>query len=1088
MIRIRRLIRDGARYIAGLGALAVPMIAFADPLGNIGTVPSSSDFPTMWTAGDPAPIAAALNAIAMLFGHGDVAGSFIAGGMSALSLVGLVGVLLHSIFKMRLMIGEYVLMMIIAILMFYPTTSVRVVSYFNANGAAGSPPLYVDNVPIGVAYALGIAGMINYRVTSGIETAFSTASSDNNFMSLGTDGFAKPLKIMLAMRTMYDCNVHQSTCTNLLNFMHYCKTGGANQSSVLDMTQLDKPAPGAGIAGLLLSQPLNYTVYIDQSVPSASPALVPCQTAANGLVNSMQQYVQNKPVFEMLSPGGVTMGQDLATVTAMVDSTVDTPGTTYTGPDAAYQTQAQYYQNLAAQIGGDANTFMMNQVFSPAALAAIRADANPNAAAAFQQIMGEAYERARISMAASGSMFVNFMTSAMNLMTFLFAALAPIVAIIAIGAGLAAVRIYVMYFLFGLWTQTWMPIAAIISYYTQVSFNSMIRGSRVSGMMFAPSQIDHLYDNVANMLASSGSMMASAPLISFSVLTGSIFAMTSLANRSSGNGEQYVDSGRLAPTVDRASNAGAIESAYANNTGTAWSGFSSWSRGSGGGLATTSAGMGVGGLLGGAAPVAMTGADVGAMASVSTSTSLGQGVAERASAQASYQRSLGSAMERIGQYAQQYGVGAASQLTTSLMSKWDVGNDVKSSVGARVEDTLRNSSNMQNQTTTSESASGKLGLGRIFGGGGNGGSASRGGGDIGAGVGADVSQSMNKSTTVGGGTSEVKGYDVSGHASDGQGGQQVRQGSTSSEARRQESASETARAFEQMAEAYQRVQASERSLQASSNVAAQAQVSLGVLAQRGQQSTQDVQQSALSAARSDAGRIAGIATGHDSTRSSALLEKAFRGVDTQGFTPYNMGRMMRNASELVQSNDTGEQAVGYAMAGAVARSIQYPGGGKAISQNAQYLASASQELEAVRSSMTPGLSGRESANTRGLEKTVPAAVADGAKNLGVKAGDYAPIARHLTEGSVGARAAGVGGKVDSVGAGFAAGSASEKTRQTAIQHDGMVEQIHAREKAVHGEDSQLPSFTKAPAASDVRKSVEDFSAKNVDGQSIGGGG
>ncbi|WP_321927219.1 conjugal transfer protein TraG N-terminal domain-containing protein [Burkholderia sp. BCC1998] len=1061
-VKTRRLIRDGARCIAGLGALAVPMVAFADPLGNIGTVPSSSDFPTMWTAGDPAPIAAALNAIAMLFGHGDVAGSFIAGGMSALSLVGLVGVLLHSIFKMRLMIGEYVLMMIIAILMFYPTTSVRVVSYFNANGAASSPPLYVDNVPIGVAYALGIAGMINYRVTSGIETAFSTASSDNNFMSLGTDGFAKPLKIMLAMRTMYDCNVHQSTCTNLLNFMHYCKTGGTNHQSVLDMTQLDEPAPGAGIVGLLLSQPLNYTIYIDQSVASAPPALVPCQTAANGLVNSMQQYVQNKPVFEMLSPRGVTMGKDLATVTAMVDSTVDTPGTTYTGPDAAYQTQAQYYQNLAAQIGGDANTFMMNQVFSPAALAAIRADANPNAAAAFQQIMGEAYERARISMAASGSMFVNFMTSAMNLMTFLFAALAPIVAIIAIGAGLAAVRIYVMYFLFGLWTQTWMPIAAIISYYTQVSFNSMIRGSRVSGMMFAPSQIDHLYDNVANMLASSGSMMASAPLISFSVLTGSIFAMTSLANRSSGNGEQYVDSGRLAPTVDRASNAGAIESAYANNTGTAWSGFSSWSRGSGGGLATTSAGMGVGGLLGGAAPVAMTGADVGAMASVSTSTSLGQGVAERASAQASYQRSLGSAMERIGQYAQQYGVGAASQLTTSLMSKWDVGNDVKSSVGTRMNEALGNSTSFRNQTATSQRGGLDFSMSGMSGSSGSGNTqVAKSGGKVGlgAGVSADVSQAMGKATDVSASVSEGRGYDQSGHAGSGSSGQQVTQGGTSSEARRQESASEAARAFEQMAEAYQRVQASERSLQASSNVAAQAQVSLGVLAQRGQQSTQDVQQSALSAARSDAGRIAGIATGHDSTRSSALLEKAFRGVDTQGFTPYNMGRMMRNASELVQSNDTGEQAVGYAMAGAVARSIQYPGGGKAISQNAQYLASASQELEAVRSSMTLGLSGRESANTRGLEKTVPAAVADGAKNLGVKAGDYAPIARHLSEAAVAAHGGGVRSGVENVKSGFADGAKGEKNEEKAIHRAELVDDIRTRDKVLHGGDSQLPSFT-----------------------------
>ncbi|WP_321812832.1 conjugal transfer protein TraG N-terminal domain-containing protein [Burkholderia sp. BCC1985] len=949
-MKIHRLIRHGARCIAGLGALAVPMVAFADPLGNIGTVPSSSDFPTMWTAGDPAPIAAALNAIAMLFGHGDVAGSFIAGGMSALSLVGLVGVLLTSIFKMRLLIGEYVLMMIIAILMFYPTTSVRVVSYFNANGAAGSPPLYVDNVPIGVAYALGIAGMINYRVTSGIETAFSTASSDNNFMSLGTDGFAKPLKIMLAMRTMYDCNVHQSTCTNLLNFMHYCKTGGTNHQSVLDMTQLDEPAPGAGIVGLLLSQPLNYTIYIDQSVASAPPALVPCQTAANGLVGSMQQYVQNKPVFEMLSPRGVTMGKDLATVTAMVDSTVDTPGTTYTGTDAAYQTQAQYYQNLAAQIGGDANTFMMNQVFSPAALAAIRADANPNAAAAFQQIMGEAYERARISMAASGSMFVNFMTSAMNLMTFLFAALAPIVAIIAIGAGLAAVRIYVMYFLFGLWTQTWMPIAAIISYYTQVSFNSMIRGSRVSGMMFAPSQIDHLYDNVANMLASSGSMMASAPLISFSVLTGSIFAMTSLATRSSGNGEAYVDSGRLAPTVDKASNAGAFEGSYQANTG------------------LPAAGPGYLNAL--RSGTALSNADVTQSPTLQQGSSYSDGMTQNVAAQLQHQRSVSDYSKAMAQFSQRFGRQAAFQKNADFSSSGTISSDASDAASKAISSVDGQGSAVANQHSTEAGGSIRLALpGKI------GPSVSLGG--------TSRTNDQNSTSHDERGSSDATGR-TGKSARDDTSGRTGTSGSVGLSGNREEAESQVRELGLQTSRTASLMQSTQRAISASETTGAQNSISLGALAQNAQQMSQDKQIGALSRARQAIGTLANVASGGNAEQAQALIGKATDGVPKDGsYSPGAMFALYRNAQAMLRSGNMAEHALGYAIASKLAEATGY-GDAQGLGRNASVLAQSAATLDNARASLgQPGLSPEQLRQSAALPGKVDGAVDKAAQKFGV---------------------------------------------------------------------------------------------------------
>ncbi|WP_396334054.1 conjugal transfer protein TraG N-terminal domain-containing protein [Burkholderia anthina] len=938
--------------------------------------PSVGSFPTLYVAGDPVPIVAGLNAVAMLFGHGNTMDSVVVGGMSCMALVGLISILGQSIFQQRFLIGQYFVMLLAAVMLFIPTTSLQVVSYFGDSGGAinGSPPRYVDNVPIGMAYAAGIAGLVDYTITTKLETAFSMADSDNNYMSLGTDGFAKPLKILLSMRTLYDPNVHQTTTENIQKFIHYCQRGGVDGSKSLDFTQLDNPAAGAGILGLLASQPGGYTEYVDQSVdPLPPPALVPCSVAANGLANVMQAYVQNQAVRERFAAQPVTMGKDLQVVTAATDNTIETPNSTFGSGGSAYDSYSTFIQNMVARIGADSNTFMINHTFSPTVLAAIRADANPDSAAQFAMIMGEGVERAHASMAASGSMFVTFMTSSMNVMTFLFVALTPIIAIIGVAVGLAAFRIYFTYLLFGMWTQSWMPCAAIISYYIQVSWQNMITGSRLQGALFAPSQIDTLYNQTANMLASAGSLMAEAPLIMLIVMTGSMFALTSLANRANGS-DTAVDTKQPAPSLDAATNAASISNAYAMNTGKALAGPSYQ------------------GML--SSGTSLTGADVDSSPSLTTGAGFADGLRTSAAATASAQTSVGAYADAMSSIAARYGQSAATSLNAAITKQAGMDHRVTDTAQQAID----RSSNLQDRASDSSAQKTNVNAGigiqlpkfldRFMSKGaeGGGGAGATGGAGLNFGAGFSKDLTHSNDTSAAAGTSITAGA-TSGQAdsaSHGTSASVTRQGQTATQASFDRAAQEALRLGTSAQESLQRADSAEHSLQAQTQASAQTSIKMGALTQNAQMAPQAAQQAAVGNALIGAQSTAQQAFGSNIEGARAVMSKLTEGMSTDGgYSPMNTARLMRNATRLLRSGDFGEQAVGYRVAAAVSGATGY-GDSEGLSRTASAYADSARSLNQVRSSLTPGMPDGVLAKASTLPGDVNAQIHGTSGKLGVR--------------------------------------------------------------------------------------------------------
>ncbi len=106
--------------------------------------------------------------------------------------------------------------------------------------------------------------------------------------------------------------------------------------------------------------------------------------------------------------------------------------------------------------------------------------------------------------------------------------------------GIGGFKIYGSWFLMGVWSQGWLPVAAVISYYVQTVLlvSPLAFGS---SPIISPASIDNFYSQVSSTIYTGSTLMSATPIITLSLLTGSVYTMTSLAGRATGTGRDYMD-------------------------------------------------------------------------------------------------------------------------------------------------------------------------------------------------------------------------------------------------------------------------------------------------------------------------------------------------------------------------------------------------------------------------------------------------------------------------------------------------------------------------------------------------------------------
>jgi conjugal transfer mating pair stabilization protein TraG len=497
---------------------------------------------TLYVLGDLHTFVAGLNAIAMLFnpavGTWTGGGAFGFGSVVGIGLlITLVITMISGILRQEVRMDVILVLIIAYSIMFVPKTSLQVEDMYSGNIGV------VDNVPIGVALPAAIISTLTHKIAVNMETAFSTTST--TYSAQTTNGFLQPLKTLLSLRAVNGCAA-EFVCNNMVNYMRYCTVDAAgNRINVNDLTGVPDGVSTVLEAGTVAA----LTIFQDVNNPGGT--YITCAEAGLTINNQALNWINNAYV-----PGESSSSSfsNLVNSRRSAGSRTDVFATT-----DANQINTAIANHLAgASFSRDRIT--LNILYGQLMQKGLSLANTSNPAVVNEVFMNDAMSQWQADAAGEGSMFVNTMIPAMNILQFLFFALAPLIALVVVSSGLKGLTILGSYALFGAWTQTWLPVSSIINFYVQSQFDDILQ-SLPDGSMASINNIQPLYTLLATKLAVGSAMLASTPVITLAVMSGSMFALTSVAQRASGaGGAGYVNEKEIAPS---ANDAGLVKQARA---------------------------------------------------------------------------------------------------------------------------------------------------------------------------------------------------------------------------------------------------------------------------------------------------------------------------------------------------------------------------------------------------------------------------------------------------------------------------------------------------------------------------------------------
>jgi conjugal transfer mating pair stabilization protein TraG len=489
---------------------------------------------TIYTLGDIAIFRSVLNAAAMVFNSGLLSGSGGLGLGAAVGLGLLITVLIHSFMSTLQPLGMgkqfhpgiFVALIVLWSAMLAPKVRVQIVDYYTGSATA------VDNVPIGLAAPAAIVSAVSKSAAQKIETAFSTTGG--NYISLSAQGFTNPLRLLMAMRKGV-ATYNPYLVATIRAFTIDCAKGSANfnpndfANASNSIDYLTTHFSDGLTVSFLPSNPLGEghgCTFVATQIAQATTAFIN-NTSATGLKGLLNRNMPTKA-----TPGTSTAG-------------------TFSKEDVDDAFNALAKTAFASNQASEA--FMLNALFASTigdtyncAVSAADMESINNCTL----LMTQANEQWKTDAAGAGGMFTKTMIPAMNVLLALFFAFSPIVFIFAIMSGERSLQILGKYLFFAVWTQSWLPFAAVINYLIQASVEAeMYRFAYTvpggAGLVLAIS--NEFYDLLSTKLALASDMLGAVPILSYSIFSAAPSALTSLAGRWSGR--DYVDEKVSSPSL-----------------------------------------------------------------------------------------------------------------------------------------------------------------------------------------------------------------------------------------------------------------------------------------------------------------------------------------------------------------------------------------------------------------------------------------------------------------------------------------------------------------------------------------------------------
>lgn len=504
---------------------------------------------TIYTLGDLSLFQSVLNAVAMIFSAN--AGLFTTtsglglGPVIAVSLLIALVVVMASTMVAQATGGgaknnlaSLLMLVVVMTLVVTPKQTVVLEDIYSGKVAV------VDNVPLGVAAPAGFISAFTRGISRKFETAFSTTSG--NYITMGEQGFINPINLLASLRAA-SLVADENLTRSFMNLYRDCAMWRVDVDTLkTSANPLEYVLGGARAGGgfttyYRTARPASVGVDARQAVLGAPYSCVAAADAVSGDFNDIFEPAGKKAA-RFAAMSGVRLPDSPAGSSAGPGA----PPVAYSGTSSGREPtnveviDATKLLPLALGSGGLANQNAANLFVAPLIQTAAKCANASVDTRTYQQCAGMMMEdAARIFTAQSAgeaAMFTKMVVPTMNLLLAMFFAFAPIVVMAAATSSGYGTSMLVKYFFFGIWTQSWMPMAAIINYLIQVDvandIQTIVSTYGVVNMANAPD----IFNTLQRKMAVGFNLLAATPLITMAVLSGSFYAMTSLAQRMSSGG------------------------------------------------------------------------------------------------------------------------------------------------------------------------------------------------------------------------------------------------------------------------------------------------------------------------------------------------------------------------------------------------------------------------------------------------------------------------------------------------------------------------------------------------------------------------
>ena len=490
-------------------------------------------------------------------------GSLFGGG--GLVLVGLLIsaliIFTKGIFTQRLELHHVFLLALLYGIMFVPTTSVVLDDVLSGQQAV------VDSIPVGIAYPAAIVSDLSYDAGLQISQAFQSVSQAVPPTDI-SQGFVSPLQTLFAMRNFYStfASANPSLAKSIMYYAEYCALGSGSAMQSLNNTTVMLGSPGDGHAGLFSNPPPNkqVTIFWDNSAGATGGSTVTCASAASTLSTALANYFADQPTAQL-----TTCSQNVGKLTTGPQQTTQNCSGVENLANSVLVDASQGTGTIITQLANNGQNFLSNMIGGCLISAGFQFGTSPygDVSASLPSYCG--VDAANLSYqqainAASANTFEQNMLPMMSIMQFLFFVLAPFAAGMMVMMGVQGFSLFAKYLMFGAWTQSWLPVAALINDLIQLSAQHAFgrfglsltngMGGGTSAQLVYGSNLSTVFEKTAIFLSNANMMLSMTPLLTMAIMSGSYFAFSKLGEKMDG-GSSSKNLDTASPTLDKAGNA-----------------------------------------------------------------------------------------------------------------------------------------------------------------------------------------------------------------------------------------------------------------------------------------------------------------------------------------------------------------------------------------------------------------------------------------------------------------------------------------------------------------------------------------------------